>query len=99
LAFRILGGAALKLEDKLYWARFFGGLMMGSLTALLRLYEPTIFLGIALAIAVYVISAIILRIILPQEQRMMLGRRLYLSGATAYGAMWIISLIIVFNIL
>jgi len=89
----------LKLEDKLYWARFLGGVAMGSLTALLRLYEPTIFLGIALAIAVYIISAIILRIILPQEQRMMLGRRLYLSGATAYGAMWIISLIIVFNIL
>ena len=89
----------MKLEDKLYWARFLGGLVMGSLTALLRLYEPTILLGIALAIAVYIISAIMLGIILPQEQRMMLGRRLYLSGATAYGAMWIISLIIVFNIL
>jgi uncharacterized membrane protein len=99
LVFRVLGGAALKLEDKLYWARFLGGVLMGSLTALLRLYEPTIFLGIALAIAAYIVSAIILRAILSPEQRMKLGRRLYVSGATAYAAMWIISLIIVFNLL
>jgi len=90
---------ALKLENKLYWARFLGGVVMGSLTALLRLYEPTIFLGMALAIAAYIISAIILKILLPQEKRIMLGKKLYLSGATAYGAMWIISLIIVFNLL
>lgn len=89
----------MKLEDKLYWARFLGGVVMGSLTALLRLYEPTILLGITLAIAAYIISAIILRLVLPPEQRMKLGRRLYLSGATAYVAMWIISLIIIFNLL
>ena len=53
----------------------------------------------ALAVAAYIISAIILRSILPSEERSKLGRRLYLSGATAYAAMWIISLIIVFNIL
>lgn len=89
----------LKLEDKLYWARFLGGMIMGSLTAILKLYEPTIFFGAALAVAAYIISAIILRMILPSDQRAKLGRRLYLSGATAYAAMWIISLIIVFNIL
>ena len=94
-----MGDAALRLEDKLYWARFLGGVIMGSLTAILKLYEPTIFLGVALAVAAYIISAIILRSILPSEERSKLGRRLYLSGATAYAAMWIISLIIVFNIL
>jgi predicted lipid-binding transport protein (Tim44 family) len=99
LAFRVLGGAALKPGDKLYWARFLGGVAMGLLTGLMRLYEPTIFLGIALAVAAYIISAIILRAILSPDQRMKLGRGLYLSGATAYAAMWVISLIIVSNML
>ncbi len=89
----------MRLEDKLYWARFFGGMVMGSLTAILKLYEPTIFLGVAAAIAAYVISAIILRVTSSPEQRIKLGRKLYLSGATAYAAMWLISLIVVSNIL
>lgn len=89
----------MKPGDKLYWARFLGGVAMGLLTGLMRLYEPTIFLGIALAVAAYIISAIILRAILSPDQRMKLGRGLYLSGATAYAAMWVISLIIVSNML
>lgn len=89
----------MRLEDKLYWGRFLGGIVMGVLTAILKLYEPTIILGIILAITAYVLSAIILRMMLPQELRARLGRNLYLSGAAAYAAMWVISLIITFNIL
>ncbi|RLG00304.1 MAG: hypothetical protein DRN47_01805 [Candidatus Wolframiiraptor sp.] len=90
---------SLRLEDKLYWGRFVGGILMGFLTALLRLYEPTIFVGIIIMAAVYVFSTIIIKGLLKEESRKQLGRKLYTSGAATYIVMWLIVLVITFNVL
>ena len=50
----------LRLEDKLYWSRFLGGIIMGFLTEFFKLYKPTILLGIFVAALAYIISVIIL---------------------------------------
>jgi len=89
----------MKLEDKIYWARFLAGVVMGALTAIFKLYQPTIFLGIVVAALIYIVSAIILRAALPENARNELGRKLYTSGASAYAVMWLITLIIVFNMI
>ena len=88
----------MKLEDKLYWGRFVGGIMMGFITTYLKLYEPSILVGILVVILAYVLSTIILRAFLPDEKRKMLGRNLYLSGAGTYAAMWLITMIMVYNL-
>jgi len=89
----------LKLEDKLYWGRFLGGILMGFLTYAFRLYEPTIWIGIAVMILVYFASAVALRLVLSDEKQEELGRKLYLSGAGTYVVMWLITLVIVANVL
>ena len=89
----------MRLENKVYWARFLGGIIMGALTAVFKLYEPTIFIGILIAVLAYITSAIMLKIALPEEKRAELGRKLYTSGASAYAAMWLITLILIFNIM
>ena len=86
------------LEDKLYWGRFLGGIVMGFLTEFFKLYEPTIFLGIFVAALAYIISAIILRMAMPLDVRKRLGKKLYISGAGTYAVMWLVTLIICFNI-
>ena len=72
---------------------------MGFLTELFKLYEPTIFLGILVAALAYIVSAIILRAIMPADTREELGKKLYISGAGTYAVMWLITLILCFNIL
>ncbi len=89
----------MKLEDKLYWGRFFGGILMGFLTAVFKLYEPTILIGITIMILVYLASAIALKLILSDEKQEKLGRKLYTSGAATYVVMWLIVLVITFNAL
>ena len=88
----------MKLEDKLYWGRFVGGIMMGFITTYLKLYEPSILVGILVVILAYVLSTLILRALLPEEKRRELGRNLYLSGAGTYAAMWLITMIMVYNL-
>jgi len=88
----------LRLEDKLYWSRFLGGIIMGFLTELFKLYKPTVLLGILVAALAYIISAIILRAIMPLNVREKLGRKLYISGAGTYAVMWLITLILCFNL-
>ncbi|MCD6312725.1 MAG: hypothetical protein J7L79_02795 [Thaumarchaeota archaeon] len=92
-------GLSLKLEDKLYWVRFLAGIVMGVLTAVFKLYQPTILVGVITLILVYVVSAMILKAVLSEDARAKLGRKLYLSGAAAYVAMWLITLVFVFNIM
>ena len=89
----------MRLEDKLYWGRFLGGIVMGFLTELFKLYKPTIFLGILVAALAYIVSAIILRVIMPADMRGELGKKLYISGAGTYAVMWLITLILCFNLL
>ncbi|MDW8021638.1 MAG: hypothetical protein RMI78_03295 [Nitrososphaerota archaeon] len=90
---------ALRLEDKLYWGRFVGGVLMGFLTAFLKLYEPTILVGIFIMILVYVLSTVVIRSLMKGESKARLGRKLYTSGAATYVIMWLIVLVITFNIL
>ena len=90
---------SLKLEDKLYWGRFVGGIIMGMITAFFKLYQPTILVGVLIMVIAYMLSAIILRIILSAEKRSKLGRNLYLSGAAAYAASWLITLIMIYNLM
>lgn len=89
----------MRLEDKLYWARFLAGIVMGVLTAIFKLYQPTILVGVTILALVYIVSAIFLKVVLSDEARAKLGRKLYLSGAAAYVAMWLITLVFVFNIM
>lgn len=72
---------------------------MGFLTALLKLYEPTILVGIFIMILAYVVSTVVIRSLLGDESKVRLGRKLYTSGAATYVIMWLIVLIITFNIL
>lgn len=72
---------------------------MGFLTALLRLYEPTILVGILVMVLVYVASALAIRSLLNRDVRAKLGRKLYTSGAATYVLMWLMVLILTFNIL
>ncbi len=94
-----MGGWSLKLEDKLYWARFLAGIVMGVITAIFKLYQPTILVGVIALALVYIVSAIILKAVLSEEAKAKLGRKLYLSGAAAYVAMWLITLVFVFNVM
>lgn len=89
----------MRLEDKLYWARFLAGTVMGALTAIFKLYQPTILVGVAALAIVYVVSVIVLKAALSEEVKAKLGRKLYLSGAGAYVAMWLITLVFVFNVM
>ena len=89
----------MKLEDKLYWARFLAGIVMGVITAIFKLYQPTILVGVIALALVYIVSAIILKVVLSEEAKAKLGRKLYLSGAAAYVAMWLITLVFVFNVM
>jgi len=89
----------VKPEDKLYWGRFAGGVLMGFLTAALKLYEPTILVGIALMIIAYLASTMVLTMILSDDLLERLGRGLYTTGAATYVVMWLIALIITFNLL
>jgi len=86
------------LEDKLYWGRFLGGIVMGFLTEFFKLYKPTILLGIFIAAFAYIISTIILRMAIPLDAREKLGKKLYISGAGTYAVTWLVTLIICFNI-
>jgi len=88
----------LKLEDKLYWGRFVGGIIMGFITTYLKLYEPSILTGILVVILAYMLSTLILRVLLPDEKRRKLGRNLYLSGAGTYAATWLITMIMIYNL-
>ncbi|RLG04994.1 MAG: hypothetical protein DRN61_01935 [Thaumarchaeota archaeon] len=94
-----MGGWSLNLEDKLYWARVLAGIAVGALTAILKLYQPTILVGVILLALVYIVSVVILKVVLSEEARAKLGRKLYLSGAAAYVAMWLITLVFVFNVM
>jgi len=85
-------------EDKLYWGRFLGGIVMGFLTEFFKLYQPTIFLGIFVAALAYIISAIILKMAMPPSVREKLGKKLYISGAGTYAVMWLVTLILCFNV-
>ncbi len=89
----------MRLEDKLYWGRFVGGILMGFLTAFLKLYEPTIFVGIFLMALVYILSTIVIKGLMKEEFKTQLGRKLYTSGAATYVVMWLIVLVITFNVL
>ena len=89
----------MRLEDKIYWGRFLGGVVMGILTEVLKLYRPTALAAIFAAILVYVVSAIMIRKILSEDVRRSLGRKLYLSGAGTYAAIWLLTWILVFNLL
>ena len=95
----MLGDRGLELEDKLYWGRFVGGIIMGIITACFKLYQPTILIGISIMIIAYMVSAIALRVLLSAEKRRSLGRSLYLSGAATYAASWLITLIILYNLM
>lgn len=89
----------MKLEDKLYWGRFLGGVLMGLLTEVLKLYRPSVVAAILIAAFAYIVSAIILRAVLPEEARAELGRKLYISGAGTYALIWLLTWILSFNLL
>ena len=89
----------MKLEDKLYWGRFLGGILMGFLTEVLKLYRPTAVVAIIVAALAYIVSALILKAVIPVERRAELGRKLYISGAGTYAAVWLLSWILSFNLL
>ncbi len=89
----------MRLEDKIYWGRFLGGVVMGVLTEVFKLYRPTSIAAILIAALVYIVSAIILRSVVSEEARRTLGRRLYLSGSGTYAAIWLLTWILSFNLL
>ncbi len=89
----------MRAEDKIYWGRFLGGVLMGILTEVFKLYRPTAIAAIFIAAMAYVLSAIILRRVVSEDTRRMLGRRLYLSGAGTYAAIWLLTWILSFNLL
>ena len=93
------GAAEVKLEDKLYWGRFLGGILMGVLTEVLKLYKQTSIIAIIIAALAYIVSAIVIRSLLSPEKRAELGRKLYLSGSGTYAAVWLLSWIMAFNLL
>ncbi|MEN2974292.1 MAG: hypothetical protein ABDH32_01790 [Candidatus Caldarchaeales archaeon] len=89
----------MKLEDKIYWGRAVGGCLLGLLTSILRIDRLSTLIAIFTAITVYVISSVILRILIREESRKSLGRKLYLTGSGTYGALWLITWIISYNLL
>lgn len=72
---------------------------MGLLTEFLKLERFGVINVIVIAAFVYLISAIILKTVLKPEARAALGRKLYLSGAGTYGALWLLTWILCFNLL
>lgn len=90
---------ALKLEDKIYWGRALGGCILGLLTTILRIDRFGSVVAILIAVAVYIVSAFILRVFINSETRSTLGRKLYLSGSGTYGALWLIAWVFSYNLI
>lgn len=89
----------MKLEDKLYWGRFAGGVLMGFLTEFLKLDRFGVVNAIVIAAFAYLISALIIRSLLRPETREALGRKLYFSGVGTYAALWLLTWILSFNLI
>jgi len=89
----------LKLEDKIYWGRAAGGCMLGLFTTILRIDRFGSVTAILIAVAVYIISALFLRVFINSETRLLLGRKLYLTGSGTYGVLWLLSWIFSYNLL
>ncbi len=89
----------MKLEDKIYWGRAVGGCLLGLFTTILRIDRFGSVIAILLAVAVYIISALFLRVFINSESRSLLGRKLYLTGSGTYGALWLLSWILSYNLL
>lgn len=93
-----MSGFALKLEDKIYWGRAIGGCILGSLTTILRIDRFGSIAAIFIAVAIYIVSAIVLRIFIDSKTRTVLGRKLYLTGSGTYGALWLLTWIFSHNL-
>jgi len=89
----------LKVEDKIYWGRAFGGCVLGILTTILGIDRFGSIIPIIIAILVYLVSAICLRIFISAESRSMLGRKIYLTGSGTYSALWLLAWILSHNLL
>lgn len=95
----MISGIDLKLEDKIYWGRAFGGCVLGLLTTVLGIDRFGSIVAIMIAVLVYLVSAILLRILMSAESRSKLGRKIYLTGSGTYGALWLLAWILSHNLL
>ncbi|MCS7126054.1 MAG: hypothetical protein NZ929_04000, partial [Aigarchaeota archaeon] len=75
------------------------GCLLGFLTTILEIYKFSSIIAIFTAIFIYIISTIILKFLLKKESRIQLGRKLYLTGSGTYGALWLLTWIISYNLL
>lgn len=89
----------MNIEDKLYWGRAAGGSVLGLVMTILEVERFGSVTVILLAVAAYVVSALLLRLLLVEEQRAALGRKLYLTGSGAYGALFLLTWILSYNLI
>ncbi|MEM1583181.1 MAG: hypothetical protein QXF28_00645 [Nitrososphaerota archaeon] len=94
-----MSDSVLMPEDKIYWGRAIGGCILGLLTTIFRLDRFGSIVAIIIAITVYFVSTIVLRVLIDSETRATLGRKLYLTGSGTYGALWLLTWIFSHNLM
>lgn len=89
----------MKPEDKLYWSKVFLGILIGFLSAFLKLHEPTSMVAILVAVLVYVVYSILSPLIFIRADRSYLKtRKPYITGLATYFLVWLVSWILFHNI-
>ncbi len=92
----------MKPEDKIYWLKFLISIVIGLLSAEISASieaQGVVFLIIFLAAIVYIIASQVLAKIFLPEEMLQRKRQVYLNGLGMYIGTFLVSWILVYNIL
>ena len=92
----------MKPEDKIYWLKFLISIVIGLLSAEISASieaQGVVFLIIFLAAIVYIIASQVLAKIFLPEEMLQRKRQVYLNGLGTYIGTFLVSWILVYNIL
>lgn len=88
----------MKPEDKIYWFKFFLGIIIGLISTIFKLHQPTALIAVIFAIMIYIIFSITSPMLLKISKAEVDMKKRFIVGLGTYFLVWIVSWILSYNI-
>lgn len=80
----------MKISEKIYWSKLFFAIIVGSICYILKLNEPTPWIGILFTIIVYILFSRMLKNILKIDLNKFDYKKLYTIGIGSFFVTWLV---------
>jgi hypothetical protein len=88
----------MKISEKIYWSKIFFAIIIGFICYLLKLNEPTPWIGILFTIFVYIIFSRMLKNILKIDLNKFDHKKLYTIGIGSFFIIWLVVWILLYSL-